>query len=82
MSRHCAKGNYILTKYMKLCERFKAKAAFQTTIIINEFELLQNVRVKQRLRGHHSATHSHQVSRLNRRMSEGDHSHSFDLSAG
>lgn len=25
LPRHCAKGNYILTKYIKLCERSKAR---------------------------------------------------------
>ncbi len=25
LPRHCAKGNYIMTKYMKLCEKIKAR---------------------------------------------------------
>jgi len=79
MSRHCAKGNYILTKYMKLCERFKSRASFSNTIIMNEYELLQNMKVKQRQRNHHSSTHSQQLTRLTRRLSESDQSQTVDL---
>lgn len=28
LPRHCAKGNYILTKYIKLCERSRARTLF------------------------------------------------------
>lgn len=46
LPRHCAKGNYILTKYMKLCEKIRARSSYHTYLVNSQFELLLKVSVK------------------------------------
>jgi hypothetical protein len=48
LPRHCAKGNYILTKYMKLCERACTRQALQQHLVLSQYDLLLNINVKQR----------------------------------
>jgi hypothetical protein len=55
LPRHCAKGNYIITKYFKLCEKYKARGTFQSHLILTQYELLQNVSVKSCLSSPHKA---------------------------
>lgn len=40
LPRHCAKGNYILTKYIKLCEKARCRSGFQSHHILSHYELL------------------------------------------
>jgi len=47
LPRHCAKGNYILTKFLKLAEMSRAKATYSNYQIHNQYELLHNVTKKQ-----------------------------------
>ncbi|CDW76991.1 leucine rich repeat family protein [Stylonychia lemnae] len=47
LPRHCAKGNYILTKYIKLCEQAKMKQQYGTYHINNQYELLSTVTQKK-----------------------------------
>lgn len=43
LPRHCAKGNYILTKYLKLAEQNKARHSMSSYLIYNQYELLYGV---------------------------------------
>ena len=47
LPRHCAKGNYILTKFLKLAEQSKFRGAYCTYHIHDQLELLQNVTKKK-----------------------------------
>jgi len=44
LPRHCAKGNYILTKFMKMCER---KPRFNSFSISSTFDLIRGMHIHQ-----------------------------------
>ena len=57
LPRHCAKGNYILTKFIKMAERLKVRQAYQSYHIGSQYELLSNVTIKKRYSHHMYGKH-------------------------